>query len=121
MPAIAANPGAFGFTNVTDPCFNGVTVCANPNQYLFWDVAHPTARGHQLLGAPFAAAVPEPSSVVLLAVGVAALTVSCAVPRDGNGAKDMHPPGNSSTGSTGRGLLKNSRLIGRTSTRPCAG
>ena len=47
--AAVANPAAYGFTNVTDPCFNGVTVCANPDQYLFWDDLHPTAAGHQLL------------------------------------------------------------------------
>ncbi|MEP7354371.1 MAG: SGNH/GDSL hydrolase family protein, partial [Acidobacteriota bacterium] len=29
--AIAANPAAFGLTNVTDACFNGITVCANPS------------------------------------------------------------------------------------------
>jgi outer membrane lipase/esterase len=43
---IAANPAAFGFTNVTQPCFNtGVappTVCANAAQYAYWDVFHPT-------------------------------------------------------------------------------
>jgi outer membrane lipase/esterase len=43
---IAANPSAFGFTNVTDPCFNTAvsppTVCANPSQYFYWDSFHPT-------------------------------------------------------------------------------
>jgi outer membrane lipase/esterase len=43
---IAANPGAFGVTNVTQPCFNGVTVCANPNEYFYFDGVHPTATGH---------------------------------------------------------------------------
>ena len=46
---LTANPGAFGLTNVTDACFNGVTVCATPNTYLFWDSVHPTAAGHQLI------------------------------------------------------------------------
>jgi outer membrane lipase/esterase len=46
---LTANPGAFGLTNVTDACFNGVTVCATPNTYLFWDGVHPTAAGHQLI------------------------------------------------------------------------
>lgn len=47
--AIAANPGAFGLTNVTDSCLVGATVCATPNTYLFWDGVHPTAAGHRLL------------------------------------------------------------------------
>ena len=47
--ALTANPGAFGLTNVTDRCFNGITVCATPNTFLFWDDVHPTAAGHQLI------------------------------------------------------------------------
>lgn len=47
--ALTANPSAFGLTNVTDACFNGVTVCATPNTYLFWDGVHPTTAGHQLI------------------------------------------------------------------------
>ena len=43
---IAANPSAFGVSNVTQPCFNGVTVCANPNDYFYFDGVHPTATGH---------------------------------------------------------------------------
>ncbi len=46
---LAANPGAFGLTNVRDACFNGVTVCATPDTYLYWDGVHPTAAGHRLL------------------------------------------------------------------------
>ena len=46
---IAANPGAFGVSNVTQPCFNGVTVCANPNDYFYWDGVHPTATGHAVI------------------------------------------------------------------------
>ena len=46
---LSANPGAFGLTNATDSCFNGVTACATPGTYLFWDGVHPTAAGHQLI------------------------------------------------------------------------
>jgi outer membrane lipase/esterase len=46
---LAANPGAFGLTNVTAPCLTGATVCATPGTYLYWDGVHPTAAGHQLL------------------------------------------------------------------------
>ena len=48
---LAGAPGAFGLTNVTDACFNGVTVCANPDSYLYWDGVHPTAAGHRLIAA----------------------------------------------------------------------
>lgn len=48
---IAADPGRFGVSNVTDRCFNGVTVCANPDSYFYWDGVHPTAQGHRVLAA----------------------------------------------------------------------
>lgn len=48
---LAGNPGLFGLTNVTAPCFNGVTVCADPDSYLYWDGVHPTAAGHRLIAA----------------------------------------------------------------------
>jgi len=46
---LAASPGLFGLTNVTESCFNGVTVCANPDSYLYFDGVHPTAAGHRLI------------------------------------------------------------------------
>jgi outer membrane lipase/esterase len=47
---IIKNPGAFGFTNVTDACVvSPACVGANGQGYLFWDPVHPTARGHQLI------------------------------------------------------------------------
>jgi phospholipase/lecithinase/hemolysin len=69
---IVANPGAYGFTNVTDMCYDAVahTLCADPGQYLFWDDLHPTAKGHALLGDAFASAVPEPASFVLIGFGL---------------------------------------------------
>lgn len=48
---LAGSPGLFGLTNATDACFNGVTVCANPDSYLYWDGVHPTAAGHRLIAA----------------------------------------------------------------------
>ena len=32
--------------SITTPCFNGVTVCADPDHTLFWDEEHPTVFGH---------------------------------------------------------------------------
>lgn len=69
--AMRANPGAYGFTNVTDQCVeNLLNGQCNPDTWLFWDGVHPTTAGHRLLGSQFAAAVPEPASLVLLALGL---------------------------------------------------
>ncbi|AYG95311.1 autotransporter domain-containing protein [Brevundimonas naejangsanensis] len=46
---IANNPSAFGVTNITQPCFNGVTVCSNPDSYFYFDGVHPTAKGHAVI------------------------------------------------------------------------
>lgn len=46
---IAGNPSAFGVSNVTQPCFNGVTVCSNPDSYFYFDGVHPTAKGHEVI------------------------------------------------------------------------
>ena len=69
------NPGAFGFTNVTDPCVDlgAGTVCANPDEYLFWDAVHPTARAHELIAAEALALVPEPGTGLLLGLGLGVL------------------------------------------------
>ena len=65
MHLVVSNPGAFGFTDVTDPCLVGLNPCSNPNQYLFWDDLHPTTAADQLLAAQFQAVVtPEPSTLL---------------------------------------------------------
>lgn len=63
--------------NTTDPCYDKSTstVCANPNNYLFWDDLHPTELGHGLVGTAFAQAVPEPASLALMLGGLGALGV----------------------------------------------
>lgn len=53
---VISDPSAYGFTDVTDACYTGPTtgvggtVCANPNQYLFWDKVHPSAAADALIG-----------------------------------------------------------------------
>jgi phospholipase/lecithinase/hemolysin len=80
LDTVAAEPGQFGFTNVTQPCltgevnFSGGTVCSNPNQYLFWDGLHPTAAGQAIVAEDaFALVTPEPGTVTLMGMGVVGL------------------------------------------------
>jgi len=70
LRSIVANPAAYGFTGVSDPCFNGTTVCANPSQYLFFDDFHPTTAADKFVAAGFLATVPEPSTFVLVIGGL---------------------------------------------------
>ncbi len=50
---LAANPGAFGVSNATQPCFNQVTLtlCSNPGDYFYFDGVHPTTKGHAVIAA----------------------------------------------------------------------
>lgn len=71
MDTVIANPGAYGFTDVKDPCFDGVNVCATPGSYLFWDDLHPTTYADSILAADFYQTVtPEPASLIMLGTGV---------------------------------------------------
>jgi len=70
LRSIVANPAAYGFTNVSDACVHGTTVCANPSQYLFFDDFHPTTAADRFVAAGFLATVPEPSTFVLVIGGL---------------------------------------------------
>ncbi len=75
--AVTLDPAAYGFTNVSTPCLDAVTgsACANPSEYLFWDDVHPTAAGHDVLAAAALLVIPEPSSTILLGLGLAGLAL----------------------------------------------
>ncbi len=88
---IAANPGGFGFTDPSTPCYTVPGFVGDPNyttdgsvcsltkagqdSHVFWDEVHPTERSGQLIAnAAFnALPVPEPACGGLLALAVGAL------------------------------------------------
>ena len=77
LNTIIANKEQYGFTNVTEQCVDNLANGrCNPNTWLFWDGVHPTTAGHAILGAQFAAAVPEPSALWLMALALVLLAAS---------------------------------------------
>jgi len=74
---VIANPGAFGFTNVTSVacttsssliCTPSTLVSPNaPQTYLFADAVHPTTGGHQVIADYAASIITAPQEIGLLA------------------------------------------------------
>jgi phospholipase/lecithinase/hemolysin len=72
----AANPGSYGYNNVTDACVTPSATCANVAEYLFIDDVHPTAGAHAIIGQQAVAAltpVPLPAGAWLLLGGLGLL------------------------------------------------
>ncbi|MFB1029703.1 MAG: G-D-S-L family lipolytic protein, partial [Thauera sp.] len=86
LDEVVRSPAANGFSDIETACLQGLylaptpgapapTICANPDEHLFWDVVHPSAAAHVILADAMyrqvrAAFVPEPSLPALLVVGV---------------------------------------------------
>lgn len=75
---LIAHPGDHGLSNVTGACFTGYVgipgvQCSTPDEYLYWDRIHPSAVAHQHLGQAMLLAVPEPASLAMVMLALAAL------------------------------------------------
>jgi phospholipase/lecithinase/hemolysin len=94
-------PSKFNLTNVTDSCLvnsplfhplspsNPISICSNPDEYLFWDDIHPTSAAHRFIGdLAYKTLVPEPS-LILSQLAVGAVLGSIAV-RKGKQKKALH-------------------------------
>jgi phospholipase/lecithinase/hemolysin len=81
LDAAVANPGIFGFTDASTPCWTGSpagtgpgTLCSTDplvqDQHLFWDGLHPTEAAHALIAEAALQIVPEPGSLSLVCGGL---------------------------------------------------
>jgi outer membrane lipase/esterase len=70
---LVGQASANGFTNTTDACGapSNAGVCADISKAIFWDGIHPTTAAHGFIAQQmFALAVPEPSEIAMLLVGL---------------------------------------------------
>lgn len=61
---LLADPAAYGLTNTTEQAL--LNPGADPDQFLYWDDIHPTARVHALLAQEMRPLIPEPHLPVLI-------------------------------------------------------
>jgi phospholipase/lecithinase/hemolysin len=75
---VRMNPGAFGFTNVDQPCLASLSALAGGcGGYLFFDELHPTGAAHAVLANAFEVAlIPEPETWAMLAAGLVVLAIA---------------------------------------------
>ena len=72
---LLASAAGLGITDTTTACFSGGPakpgkLCADPSEHFYFDDIHPSAAVHNALGLQLAAAVPEPSTYGLMALGL---------------------------------------------------
>jgi len=80
MENMLAHPASYGFTNVTQPAFNGGfngvgSIVGDPSKYLFWDTVHPTTAAQKYFADAAFAAVPEPTTLALAVCALAGLAM----------------------------------------------
>jgi outer membrane lipase/esterase len=82
---IAANPAAYGLSNVTDAC--GAVAGCDGGSHFYWDGIHPTEAVHSLIAQgmleSIAPAVPEPATWALLAGGLMTVGLRARRRREG--------------------------------------
>ena len=74
VTGVVQDPSAYGFSNATDAC--AALVSADCSQYVFWDGIHPTAAFHELIADAALAAVPEPQTWALFALGLVGVAMA---------------------------------------------
>jgi phospholipase/lecithinase/hemolysin len=70
---ILANAEAYGFKVTDEACVLNPGAC-DPDTWMFWDGVHPSTRTHEILARRLFEAVPEPASVLLVALGLFGLS-----------------------------------------------
>jgi phospholipase/lecithinase/hemolysin len=90
--AVTADPAAYGLPagiNLTQACLGSGTLDPDGpptcNNYEFFDTIHPTTQVAALLGGAFVAAVPEPGTDMLVAIGLFGLALRRRLPASRSG------------------------------------